>query len=73
MKIAEQVTFGGSALNRAAELRGQPEEIARLLADPDARGLPIWRGKPLFLGEDCSDLGWLPIGHKVLEDARGNR
>ena len=70
MKIAEQVTFGGSALNRAAELRGHPGEIARLMADPDARGLPIWRGKPLFVGEDCSDLGWLPMGHSVLAAAQ---
>ncbi len=67
MKIAEQVTFGGSGLNRAAELRGDPDALELALADPAARALPIWRGKPLFEGEDTG--GWLEIGHDVFADA----
>lgn len=63
MKISGTVTFGGSGLNRAAELRGQPEEIARLLVDSDARALVIWNGKPLSDGES---LVWLPTGHKIV-------
>lgn len=63
MEIAETVTFGGSGLNRAAELRGKPDEIAGLLADPSARAMAVWRGKPLFHGDA---VGWLPIGHAVL-------
>ncbi|MCG6902100.1 MAG: NAD(+) diphosphatase [Rhodobacter sp.] len=66
MKIAETVTFGGSGLNRAGELRGQPQEIARLLGDTGARGVPVWRGKPLFCGEAQAQAGWLEIDHDVL-------
>ncbi|MDJ0630400.1 MAG: NAD(+) diphosphatase [Rhodobacter sp.] len=70
MRIAETVTFGGSGLNRVAELRGEPDQIARLLAGDTARALPIWRGKPLFSGEDRDTPGWLEVGHKVFDDAR---
>ncbi len=58
------VTFGGSALNRAAELRGSPEKLAELASDPSARILPVWRGQTLFSGPD--QLGWLPLGHPIL-------
>ena len=51
MREAESVTFGGSGLNRAAHLRGQPDEIAVLLRS-DSSGVPaIWRGKPLLDAE----------------------
>ena len=66
MRGAEQVTFGGSGLDRAAELRAKPGEIASLLADPSARLLPVWRGKPLFAGEAG---GWLKLGHEVQGEA----
>ncbi|MDJ0826481.1 MAG: NAD(+) diphosphatase [Rhodobacter sp.] len=66
MRIAEQVTFGGSGLDRAAERRGKSAEIARLLADPGTRALALWRGKPLMAKDSA---GWLPIGHVVLAEA----
>jgi len=66
VRIAEQVTFGGSGLNRAAELRGKSEEITRLIGDATALGLPIWRGKPLFRGADKDRLGLLPMDHPVM-------
>jgi NAD+ diphosphatase len=44
MKDAEQVTFGGSALDRAAEIRGAADAL-RLA--PGTRVLPLWQGKPL--------------------------
>ena len=69
MRIAETVTFGGSGLDRSAELRGKPEEIARLMELPDARSAPLWRGKPLFADEDLSEPGWLELGHPALADA----
>ena len=47
MRIAETVTFGGSGLERAAELRARADDIAALLARDDARVLPFWRGRPL--------------------------
>lgn len=65
MRIAETVTFGGSALDRAAELRNG-SGLAGLMADPAARAVPIWRGKPLFLAETRDGAGWLPMDHPVL-------
>lgn len=72
MKIAETVTFGGSGLNRAGELRGDANAVARALALPDARVLPIWRGKPLIVdaANGGHGIGWLPADHIVFEDAR---
>lgn len=63
MKIAETVTFGGSALDRAAELRA---DIAAVKADPAARVVLLWRGKPM-VREDV--LVRVPMGHPVLADA----
>ena len=68
MKHAEEVTFGGSRLNRAAELRGDADEIARLLEDPKAGVLAIWKGKPLF-DAISGDLAWYPAGHPLFETA----
>jgi len=66
MKDAETVMFGGSGLNRAAELRGQPEKIANLLER--AGVLPIWRGKPL-LDDATSEPVFLPVQHSVFQSA----
>lgn len=52
MRLAETVTFGGSALDRAADLRGDAGVLSRTLEAPGARILPMWRGKPLVAGED---------------------
>lgn len=68
MRIAETVTFGGSRLDRAAHLRTDPEALAGLARDPTARTLPVWRGKPLFIGEDRAP-GWLTTDHPVLRAA----
>lgn len=70
MKLAETVTFGGGALARHAELRGNVRKQAELLADPAARTLAIWRGKPLFelANERCAP-GWLMTGDRVLAQA----
>ena len=48
MRIAESVTFAGASNDRTAWLRGDAGAIARYLADPATRVLPIWRGKPLI-------------------------
>lgn len=71
MRLAETVTFGGSGLDRAAHLRAAPERIAALRAAPQARFLPLWRGKPLFAGSDRARLGWLEQGHPALALAAG--
>ncbi len=65
LKLAENVTFGGSALNRAAELRASPEKLAALASDTSARILPVWRGQTLFA--DAGRLGWLPLDHAILD------
>lgn len=64
MRLAETVTFGGSGLDRAAQLRSDPESIARMLATGTV--LPIWRGKPLCAGDA---LHWVPSVHPVLANA----
>ncbi|WP_347311321.1 NAD(+) diphosphatase [Defluviimonas sp. SAOS-178_SWC] len=66
MRLAETVTFGGSALDRAAELRRRPGEIAALFREETARVLPVWRGKPLVAGAAA---GWVRPGHPALSDA----
>lgn len=67
MKIAESVTFGGSGLERAAHVRGDEKEIARCLANPLARGLAIWRGKPLLAGDVDTGIAWLPLGDDIFD------
>lgn len=62
MQLAETVTFGGSGLDRAADLRGKPDEIARLLGQGQV--LALWRGKPVL--ENMGQLVWLPARHPVL-------
>lgn len=65
MRHAEEVTFGGSGLERAAQWRGDAARIAGLLAEGWVT--PLWRGKPL-VGEG-EGLGWLPAAHPVFEGA----
>jgi len=62
MRLAETVTFGGSGLYRAAALRNDAGRMAELLAS--GRVLPIWRGKPLLVGQ--GGLGWLAADSVVL-------
>jgi NAD+ diphosphatase len=63
MKIAETVTFGGSGLNRAAELRGQAGVLA---AQKNACAILLWRGKPMIAGDK---LVRVPLDHPVMADA----
>ena len=66
MRNAETVTFGGSALERSAELRAQPERIAALWQSPGSRVVPTWRGRPLIAGEARDHLAMLPTCHALL-------
>ncbi|WP_108815460.1 NAD(+) diphosphatase [Loktanella sp. Alg231-35] len=63
MKIAETVTFGGSGLDRAAELRRQASDLQ---TQPGAQMILLWRGKPM-IGEG----GLIRVAgdHPVLGDA----
>ncbi|MDN5787533.1 NAD(+) diphosphatase [Pseudorhodobacter sp.] len=64
MNSLEMMSFVGSGLDRAAELRGDTQKIAAMLAQC-GQVLPIWRGKPLIA--NGVDLGWLRADHPVLE------
>lgn len=67
----ETITFAGGTRDRADHLRGNEDLMASMLAAPEARVLPLWRGKPLFaLTEDGPTLGWLPSGSPALLAAK---
>ncbi len=63
-----EVTFGGSGLDRAAELRGDAAALAALCADPASCAIVLWRGKPLVT-RDGAALVRLPLSHPVLDGA----
>ncbi|MFC7705793.1 NAD(+) diphosphatase [Plastorhodobacter daqingensis] len=67
MRQAETVTFGGAGSDRHSGLRADPARVAALLADPAARVLPLWRGKPLVAGPARDHLGWLQPGCEALD------
>ena len=69
MKNAEQVTFGGSGLDRAGELRGDPQALSAAAADPSARAVVFWRGKPLISAERPAGLIRLAMDHEALREA----
>lgn len=66
MKLAETVTFGGSGLDRAAHLRGNADEMAKLRADPKAETIVFWRGKPMIRRGDWDVLARVPLTLDVI-------
>lgn len=69
MKNAEAVTFSGGRLDRAS-LRRNDASQAEMRADPRARCLVLWRGKPLF--DDTTGvprLAWLPLDDEIFASA----
>ncbi|SHH26182.1 NAD(+) diphosphatase [Cognatishimia maritima] len=69
MSDFENVTFGGSGLDRAAELRGDADAMAQALSDDTSRSLVFWRGKPLTRLGDEAHLLRLPMDHEMLKRA----
>ncbi len=69
MRHAEQVTFGGSGLDRAAHLRS---DIAATQDHPDARALVLWQGK-LLIEEETRAALRVPLDHPVMADASATR
>lgn len=69
MKHAERVTFGGSALDRAGEIRGDTVAIEAARSNDTSRAVLFWRGKPLITPERPARLVRLPMDHPVLEAA----
>lgn len=69
--LAAGVTFGGSGLDRAAELRGDAPGLAAVCAAPASRAILLWRGKPLVRTEaDGTVLVGLALDHPVLAEAK---
>ena len=66
MQLAETVTFGASGLDRAAALRGQPDEIAARLRS--GLILALWRGRVPV--DAAGALIWAPIGSALLDHAK---
>lgn len=71
MKRAEQVTFGGSGLNRAAHVRNDAAALEQARSHPDARCMLLWRGKLLVQGERLDHLAWVGMDHPLLFDGPG--
>ncbi len=71
MRHAEEVTFGGSGLDRAAEIRKDVPALAALGADPASRCVVLWRGKLLVEGADTRAIMRLPLDHPLLAEAAG--
>ena len=71
MKNAETVTFGGSALDRAAELRADEAALTAAIAKGGARAIVLWRGKPLVQAVALDKLRHLPLDHPVLAASTG--
>jgi len=69
MRHAETVTFGGSELDRASELRADAAALAAAAADPAARTVLLWRGKPLINRARPAALMRVPMDHPALADA----
>lgn len=69
MRNAEQVTFGGSGLDRAGELRNNAQAVEQAVNDPAARAIVFWRGKPLMSMERPAGLIRLALDHAALKDA----
>ena len=65
MKLAETVTFGGSGLDRAAQLRGKLQDQEIL----NGQSIVIWRGKVLIVTGDVQKLALLPCSHPNLKNA----
>ena len=69
MRHAETVTFGGSGLDRAGEVRLDSEALRTAQTHPDARALALWQGKPLIDKERPAQVLRLPMDHPVLAEA----
>jgi NAD+ diphosphatase len=66
MKHAEQVTFGGSGLDRAAHIRDDSAAMDQARAHKDARCVVLWHGKPLVQGDGRDALAMMRMDHPVL-------
>jgi NAD+ diphosphatase len=74
MQMLEQVTFGGSGLDRSGQLRGDDTALLALAARAGAGVVILWRGKPLVTGDPgAAALALVHPGHPVLLASKGAR
>lgn len=77
MKRAEDVTFGGGGLERAAHLRKDRDAMAQAWAAETTQVLLLWRGKPLArrsaADRGLDQLAWLPPQHPVVANRADER
>ncbi|WP_299673650.1 NAD(+) diphosphatase [uncultured Roseobacter sp.] len=73
MRHAETVTFGGSGLDRAGEIRLDCAAVGAAAGAAETRAILFWRGKPLIQMTDPAELVRLPMDHPVLAEASEER
>ena len=56
-------TFAGNPLDRAGDLRNDPEWLAEQAASPDAVAMVLWEGRPLIEDGETPRLAWLALTH----------
>ncbi len=71
MKRAEQVTFGGSGLDRAGLTRSKADMLAAAQSDPNACCLLFWRGKVLVQDENLDRLATVSLSHTLVSTGPG--
>jgi NAD+ diphosphatase len=71
MKTAEQVTFGGGGLDRAAHIRENPKARAAAWGHPKAGVVLVWRGKILMQGDGLDILALMRPDHPLIADGPG--
>lgn len=69
MEHSETVTFGGSGLDRAAELRGDRPALDYARAQGLTQTIVLWRGKSLVRAGELDALVRLPLDHEALGEA----
>lgn len=76
MKRAEQVTFGGSGLDRAAHLRTETATLDQLWGAAEVQIVLLWRGKPLCVCKpghsDAEGLAYLQSDHALVAGRRND-
>ncbi len=75
MKRAEEVTFGGSGLDRAAHIRKDTNALDKMLVDGTQCVVPLWRGKLLCRNDadGAESLVFLGNDSPVLAKANSER
>jgi NAD+ diphosphatase len=72
MENAEDVTFGGSGLDRGGALRNDRAAIEKAKADPSSRAVVLWQGKPLIKRDRPAAVLRLAMDHPIVQPRVGD-